>query len=90
MLASRLPNEPLLILSPISQNYVNILPFFKLLDKENVRSPVDYAENVEAVIRFVSLNYDAQAASSVELKNALSFLFDMKDMFINSCEIKSI
>lgn len=83
------PNAPQLVLNPFSQRYINIQPLFHYLNELRHDSPAQVGEKLEATIRFVSLYHDTEETDSLELKNTLGFLFEMKDLFSNLAEFKS-
>lgn len=83
------PKEPQLVLNPANNNYVNIAPIFKLLNDRCYDKPQVMADNMEAVIRFISLFHDTKETESMELKNVLGLLFEVKDMFSNMSEFKN-
>jgi len=85
---SKSENTPQLVLNPFSQRYVNIQPLFKYLNEKRRDSPAQVEERIEATIRFVSLFHDTAETDSMELKNTLGFLFEIKDVFSKLAEYK--
>ncbi|PSR53919.1 hypothetical protein AHMF7605_10515 [Adhaeribacter arboris] len=82
-------NPPQLVLNPFSHRHINMRPFFLYLHERRHDNPDEIAEHLEATIRFVSLNFDSEETDSLELKNTLTFLFQLKDVFANLSEFKN-
>ncbi|RNI27660.1 hypothetical protein EFA69_16205 [Rufibacter immobilis] len=80
--------EPLLVKNPLNTKHFNLMPLFWLTDKENAKSPHELSENIEEIIRFVTLYHHPQEADPMQLKTTLGFLFDLKDMFHHMTELK--
>lgn len=89
MQSNRSENTPQLVLNPFSQRYINIQPLLKYLNEKRRDSPAQVEEKIEAAIRFVSLNFDSHETDSLELKNTLGFLFEIKDVFGKLAEYKA-
>ncbi|WP_187261326.1 hypothetical protein [Pontibacter beigongshangensis] len=80
---------PHLVLNQHTNRYINIQPYLNYLHERCHDKPAQLNDQLEKLIRFVSLYFDSQEADSTELKNALAFLFDIKDMFASMQEFKS-
>ncbi|PSR56725.1 hypothetical protein AHMF7605_26135 [Adhaeribacter arboris] len=80
--------QPLLVLNPETNRYLNIQPLTHYLKERCANNPAYLAERFENTIRFVSQSFDRDT-EPLDLKNTLGFLFEMKDVFSNLAEYKS-
>ncbi|QNF33080.1 hypothetical protein HUW51_10185 [Adhaeribacter swui] len=72
--------QPLLVLNPETNRYLNIQPLTQFLKERCANNPAQLAQRFEETIRFVSQSFDRDT-EPLDLKNTLGFLFEMKDVF---------